>query len=140
MNNLLTKYYIFFSGYDFQIKAEPTENTEIPLSSEVEKRTYRYTQHGYLTIHGWSEKFEKIKLCCLEVYLPVLEKTKSTLIVFSDQDTFKDLGKNEYFNMLHIDVKIHKSVATIKLPDGKDVSKSKIIFKGFLLFRKKLHA
>ena len=112
----------FFSGYDFQIKAEPTENTEIPLSSEVEKRTYRYTQHGYLTIHGWSDKFEKIKLCCLEVYLPVLEKTKSTLIVFSDQDTFKDLGKNEYFNMLHIDVKIHKSVATIKLPDGKDVS------------------
>ena len=58
------------------------------------------------------------------MYLPVLEKTKSTLIVFSDQDTFKDLGKNEYFNMLHIDVKIHKSVATIKLPDGKDVSKS----------------
>ena len=71
------------------------------------------------------------------MYLPVLEKTKSTLIVFSDQDTFKDLGKNEYFNMLHIDVKIHKSVATIKLPDGKDVSKSKI-FKGFLLFRKTL--
>ena len=113
---------------------------KILISFEIEKRTYRYTQHGYLTIHGWSEKFEKIKLCCLEVYLPVLEKTKSTLIVFSDQDTFKDLGKNEYFNMLHIDVKIHKSVATIKLPDGKDVSKSKIIFKGFLLFRKILHA
>ena len=49
------------------------------------------------------------------MYLPVLEKTKSTLIVFSDQDTFKDLGKNEYFNMLHIDVKIHKSVVLYSL-------------------------
>ena len=100
------------------VKSEPTED------SEVVKRTYRYTQHGHLTIRGWSEKFEEIKLYCLVVYLPVDEKKERpelTLIAFSNIDKFKDLSKEAFYNMLHIEVQIKKNLAHVKLP-GEDVS------------------
>ena len=114
-------FFCLLLAFPLNIKEEPQPDD----NSEIVKRTYKYSQHGSLTILGWSEKLEKIELFCLVVFLPVDkkkgEKPKDTLIVFKNGETFEKIGTKSFLQMGHIEVQIKNNDATLRLPQ-EDVS------------------
>ena len=117
--SLNSDFFLLLLDFSLNIKEEPDDN------SEIVKRTYKYSQHGSLTIMGWSENLEKIELFCLVVFLPVDkkkgEKPKDTLIVFKNGETFEKIGTKSFLQMGHIEVQIKNNEATLRLPQ-EDVS------------------